>query len=83
MIDEPALRGIAILTALRADGSEAETLEIQLPNYDDGGIELLDSDEYRASRSIRIVQGRIVDLEGNVRREFVSEYAGHQTDITS
>jgi len=67
-------RSVAILVAKRSDGAEVERHEMSLHDYYEELHDIIDSGEYRASRGIAVLEGRLWDSDGKLVQEFRTRY---------
>lgn len=75
MARQPKRRGRVILVALTVSESVVDEQDLSVEDYYDGGCELIDSSEYRASRGVRVVKGEIYDPKGNLDQRFENRYS--------
>ena len=52
-----------------------EQADFSVEDYYDGSCELIDSNEYRERRGIRVLTGEIFDLKGRVDQSFETSYS--------
>ena len=67
-------RRLALLRAFDADGQVVVTESLQLDAYWDESHPLIDSNEYRATRSIARVDGNLFGDEGQLLQHFENRY---------
>ena len=68
-------RDTVILKALDADRNIVEQHEWSIEEYYDGTHDIIDSDEYRAAKGIRWIEGQILDSSGKAAQEFWNRYS--------
>ncbi len=64
-----------MLIASDATGRIVEERTIAVEQYYDGGIDLIDSDDYRARSGISALKGTIYGPRGRIDQEFDNRYA--------
>ncbi len=67
-------RECVVLRASSADGTEVESQTIDVHEYYDDSCELIDSDEYRRARGIRLLRGLIYSPDGVLDEDFENRY---------
>ncbi len=68
-------RSLVFLVAEDANGKTLERREVSYDAYYDGGIDVVDSNAYRADRGIRRLKGEIYDSSGSLQQSFENRYS--------
>jgi hypothetical protein len=67
-------RNIILLTCYAADEHVVDSIKLSYHEYYDGSPEVIDSEEYRASRGITRLTGEIYDSTSKLQQSFENRY---------
>lgn len=68
-------RGQVFLEAISEVGTLLEERVLSMDEYYEDSCELLDSGAYRQREGVRIVRGKVYDLDGNLDQAFENRYS--------
>ncbi len=71
---QPGPKACVELRALSRDGTEVANETMGIEDYYDASPELIDSPQYRTTRGIRSVVGKIYDPKGKLDQQFENRY---------
>lgn len=68
-------KDVVLLVAEDTNGRTIERREVSYDEFYEGGIDMVDSNAYRAAKAIRWLRGEVYDSSGSLQERFDNRYS--------